>query len=48
VEEVIVDELVRAFGVEEPGLMLTNETFGRVFVPASGFNEDFEFVARGT
>jgi hypothetical protein len=47
VEEVIVDEVVTAFGVEEAGVMLTNESFGRVFVPASGFDEDFAFVSRG-
>lgn len=47
VEVVIVDELLPEWGVDEPGLMLQNASFGRVFIPASGFDEDFAYVSRG-
>jgi hypothetical protein len=47
VELVIVDELVAEWGVEEPGVLLQNASFGRVFIPASGFDEDFTYVSRG-
>ncbi len=46
VEVVIVDQLITEWGVEEPGLMLRNASFGRVFVPESGFDEDFAYVSR--
>jgi hypothetical protein len=46
-EVVIVDDLLPEWGVEEPGLMLRNATFGRVFIPASGFDEDLAYVSRG-
>jgi hypothetical protein len=47
VELVIVDQLIAEWGVEESGLMLQNASFGRVFVPASSFDEDFAYVSRG-
>ncbi len=47
VEVVIVGELVAEWGVGEPGLMLQNISFGRVFVPASSFGEDIVYVSRG-
>ena len=48
VEVVIVDDLIAQWGVEEPGLMLQNANFGRVFVAASGLNEAFVYVSRET
>jgi hypothetical protein len=47
VELVVVDELVAEWGVEESGVLLQNASFGRVFIPASGFDEDFVYVSRG-
>jgi hypothetical protein len=47
VEAVIVGDRVSEWGVEEPGLMLQNVSFGRVFVPVSGFDEDLSYVSRG-
>ena len=47
VEVVIVDELLTEWGVDEPGLMLQNASFGRVFVSAFDFDEDFAYVSRG-
>jgi hypothetical protein len=46
VEVVIIDELIAAWRVDEPGLMLRNAGFGRVFIPASGFDEDLSYVSR--
>ena len=47
VEVVVCGDLLAEWGVQEAGLMLQNASFGRVFVPESGFDEDLSYVCRG-